>query len=60
MDDKSLAVSGLHAEILNAIGHVADPPPQMSAAEVITTGLVAMVGFRGNCEAARALLRTPR
>jgi hypothetical protein len=32
----------------------------MSDAEVITTGLVAMLFFRGNFEAARALLSTPR
>ena len=60
MDDKILAIYGLRAEILHAIGHAEDPPPQLSAAEVITTGLVAMLGFRGNCEAARALLSTPR
>jgi hypothetical protein len=60
MDDKSLAVYGLRADILNAIGHAEDPQPQMSDAEVITTGLVAMWCFRGHVEAARALLRRPR
>jgi Transposase DDE domain len=60
MDDQILAVSGLSADILNAIGHAEDPPRQLSDAEVITTGLVAMMFFRGNFEAARALLRTPR
>jgi hypothetical protein len=60
MDDKILAVYGLRAEILNAIGHAEDPQQQMSDAEVITTGVVAMVCFRGNFDAARALLRTPR
>ena len=60
MDDKILAVYGLSADILNAIGHAEDPPPQMNDAEVITTGLVAMLFFRGNFEAARALLRMPR
>ena len=60
MDDKILAVYCLSADLLNAIGHVEDPQPQMSAAEVITTGLVAMWFCRGNFEAARALLSTPR
>jgi hypothetical protein len=60
MDEKILAVYGLSADILHAIGHAEDPQPQMSDAEVITTGVVAMWFFRGNCEAARALLSTPR
>jgi hypothetical protein len=60
MDDKILAVYGLRAEILNAIGHAEDPQQQMSDAEVITTGLVAMLCFRGNVEAAHALLSMPR
>jgi Transposase DDE domain len=60
MDDKILAVYGLSADILNAIGPAEDPQPQMSDAEVITTGLVAMLFFRGNFEAARTLLSTSR
>jgi hypothetical protein len=60
MDDKILAVYGLSADILNAIGHAEDPQQQMSDAEVITTGLVAMLFFRGNFEAARALLSMPQ
>ena len=60
MDEKILAVYGLNADILNAIGHAEDPQQQMSDAEVITTGLVAMLFCRGNFEAARALLRMPR
>jgi Transposase DDE domain len=60
MDEKILAVYGLSADVLNAIGHAEDPQQQMSDAEVITTGLVAMWFFRGNFEAARALLSTPR
>jgi hypothetical protein len=60
MDEKILAVYGLSADILNAIGHAEDPQPQMRDAEVITTGLVALVFFRGNVAAARALLSTPR
>jgi hypothetical protein len=43
-----------------AIGHAEDPQQPMSDAEVMTTGLVAMWFFRGHCEAARALLSTPR
>jgi hypothetical protein len=60
MDDKILAVYCLRADILQALGHAEDPHQQMSDAEVITTGLVAMLFFRGNFEAARALLSTPR
>ena len=60
MDDKILAVYGLSADLLNAIGHTEDPQPQMSDAEVITTGVVAMWCFRGHFEAARALLGPPR
>ena len=60
MDDKILAVYCLSAEVLIAIGQVEDPQQQMSDAEVITTGLVAMRFFRGNFETARALLSTPR
>jgi Transposase DDE domain len=60
MDDKILAVYCLSADILNAIGHAEDPQQQMSDAEVMTTGLVAMWFFRGNFAAARALLSMPR
>jgi hypothetical protein len=60
MDDKILAVYGLRADLLNAIGHAEDPQPQMSEAEVLTTGVVALWFFRGNFETARALLRLPR
>jgi Transposase DDE domain len=60
MDEKILAVYCVCADVLNAIGHAEDPQQQMSDAEVITTGLVAMLFFRGNFEAARALVSTPR
>jgi hypothetical protein len=60
MDDKILAMYCLSADILNAIGHAEDPQQQMSDAEVITTGLVALGCFRGNVEAARALLSRPQ
>ena len=60
MDDKILAVYGLSADILNAIGHAEAPQPQISDAEVITTGVVAMWFFRGHFEAAHTLLSAPR
>ena len=60
MDDKILAMYCLCADILDAIGQVEDSQQRMSDAEVITTGLVAMLCFRGNFEAARALLSTSR
>jgi hypothetical protein len=59
MDEKIVAVYCLSADVLNAIGHAEDPQQRMSDAEVITTGLVAMLFFRGNFEAARVLLCSP-
>ena len=59
MDDTILAVYGLSADVLNALGHAEDPRQQLSDAEVITTGVGAMGFFRGNCEAARVLFRAP-
>ena len=60
MDDKSLAVYGLRADLVHAIGHAEAPPPPLSDAEVLTPGLVALWCFRGHVEAARARLRRPR
>jgi hypothetical protein len=60
MDVKILAIYCVCADLLKAIGHMEDPQQQISDAEVITTGLVAMLCFRGNCESARALLSAPR
>jgi hypothetical protein len=60
MDENILAIYGVCADVLQALGHAAAPPQQMSDAEVITTGLVAMLFLRGNFAAARALLSTPR
>jgi hypothetical protein len=60
MDEKILAMYCLCTDVLKALGHVEDPQHKMSDAEVITTGLVAMVFFRGNFEAARALLSAPQ
>jgi hypothetical protein len=42
MDAQILAIYGLCADLLNAIGHVEDPHQHMSDAEVITTGFVAL------------------
>jgi hypothetical protein len=60
MDDKLVAIYGLCAAILEALGHVEDPPQRRSDAEVITTGLGAMLCLRSNFEAARTLLSTSR
>jgi hypothetical protein len=59
MDEKILAMYGLCTDVLQAIGHTDNPQDKMSDAEVITTGLVAMMFLRGNFEAARALLSMP-
>jgi hypothetical protein len=56
MDDQILAIYCLCADVLKAIGHTDAPQQRMSDAEVLTTGLVAMLCFRGNFESARALL----
>jgi hypothetical protein len=60
MDEKILAIYCLCADFLQALDHAEEPHQQMSDAEVVTTGLVAMLFFRGNFEAARALLCAPR
>lgn len=60
MDDKIVTIYCLCADILDALGHVEDPQQRMSDAEVITTGLVAMLFLRSNFEAARTLLSTSR
>jgi hypothetical protein len=59
MDEKILAIYCLCADVLQALGHAEDPQQKMRDAEVITTALVAMLFFRGNFEAARALLCAP-
>jgi hypothetical protein len=59
MDEKILAMYCLGSDLLSAMGHVEAPQYKMSAAEVITTGLVAMLLLRGNFEAARARLSAP-
>jgi hypothetical protein len=60
MDEKILVIYCLCADVLQALGSIEDSQQQMSDAEVMTTALVAMLFFRGNFEAARALLSTPR
>lgn len=60
MDDKILVLYCLCDDVLNALHHQEDPQQRMSDAEVITTGLVAMLYFRGNFESARGLLRASR
>jgi hypothetical protein len=59
MDDKILTIYCLCADVVKATGHTEAPQQRMSDAEVISTGLVAMLCFRGNFESARALLRAP-
>jgi hypothetical protein len=59
MDEKILAIYCLCADFLQALGHAEEPQQKMSDAEVVTTALVAMLFFRGNFEAARALLCAP-
>jgi hypothetical protein len=59
MDEKILAIYCLCADSLQALGHAEEPQQKMSDAEVVTTALVAMLCFRGNFEAARALLCAP-
>jgi hypothetical protein len=60
MDDQIVAIYCLRADILDALGHVEDPQQRMRDAEVITTGLVALLFLRSNFEAARTLLSTSR
>jgi hypothetical protein len=50
---------GQCTDVLKAIGQADHPQDKMSDAEVITTGLVAMMCLRGHFEAARALLSLP-
>jgi Transposase DDE domain len=59
MDEKILAMSCLCSDILKALGHANNPQDEMSDAEVMTTGLVAMLFLRGTFEAARILLGMP-
>jgi hypothetical protein len=60
MDEKIRVIYCLCADVLQALGAAEDPQQQRSDAEVMTTALVAMLFFRGNFEAARALLSTPQ
>ena len=49
----------LCTNVLNAIGHAEHPQYKISDAEVIQTGLMAMMFLRGNFEATRTLLSMP-
>ena len=59
MDDKLLAMYGLGPDVLQAIGPAEHPQGKRSDADVITTGLVAMMFWRGHFDTARALLSLP-
>jgi hypothetical protein len=59
MDENILAIYGLCADCLQALGHAEEPQQKMSDAEVVTTAFVAMLCLRGNFEAARALRCAP-
>jgi hypothetical protein len=59
MAEKIRAMYGQCTDVLKAIGQADHPQDKMSDAEVITTGLVAMMCLRGHFEAARALLSLP-
>jgi hypothetical protein len=58
MDDHILAIYGVCHDCLKALHHREDRQQKMTAAEVMTTALVAMLCCGGNFEHARALLGT--
>jgi hypothetical protein len=58
MDDQILAIYCICHDFLKALHHREDRQQNMTAAEVMTTALVAMLFFGGNFEHARALLGT--
>ena len=60
MEDKIVALDGLCADLLDALGQVEAPQQRMSDGAIITTGLVAMVFWRGTFEAPRTLLSPSR
>lgn len=57
MDTQIVAVFCLCDDMLKALRHYEDPQCQMSDAEVMTTGIVAALRFRGNFELARHFLQ---
>jgi hypothetical protein len=59
MDEKIRAIYCRCADCLPALGHGEEPHQKRSDAEVVTTAWVARLCFRGNFEAARALLCAP-
>ena len=58
MDDQILAIYGVCHDFLKALHHREERQQNMTAAEVMTTALVAMLFCGGNFEHARALLGT--
>src|SRR5215813_7089891 len=58
MDDQILAIYCVCHDFLNALHHREERQPKMTAAEVLTTALVARLFFGGNFEHARARLGT--
>jgi hypothetical protein len=58
MDDHILAIYGVCHDFLKALHQREDRQQQMTAAEVMTTALVAMLFCGGNFEQARARLGT--
>jgi hypothetical protein len=58
MDDHILAIYCVCHDFLKALHHREDRQQKMTAAEVMTTALVAMLFFGGNFEHARARLGT--
>jgi hypothetical protein len=57
MDDKIRATFCLCDDVLKAMHHQEDRQCQMHDAAIMTTALVASLGFRGNPASARAMLR---
>lgn len=57
MDTQIVAVYCLCDDLLKALYHHEDPQCQMSDAEVMTAGIVAMLYFRGNFETTRCFLQ---
>ena len=58
MDDQTLAIYCVCHDFLKALHYQEDRQQKMTAAEVMTTALVAMRFFGGNFEHTRALLGT--
>jgi len=57
MDDKIIATFCLCDDLLKAMHHQEDCQCQMNDAAIMTTTLIASLGFRGHHESARAMLK---